>query len=507
MAALKYHKAGATSHHSKNWNSYPWNILQRNVQRLQARIVKATQEGRWGKVKSLQHLLTHSFSGKALAVKRVTENTGKRTAGVDNIIWNTPTKKVKAIQDLKRKGYKPLPLRRLWIPKRNGEKRPLGIPTMKDRAMQALYLQALDPVVETMSDPNSYGFRKGRSPHDAIEQCFCVLGRKCAQQWILEGDIHACFDHLDHRFLLNHTPMDKTILGKWLEAGFIDKGGFYPTESGAPQGGIISPTLANVALNGLEVALKAQFTKIGCKNPCRVHLIRYADDFVIVAKTKEQLISEIIPFVQDFLKPRGLRLSLRKTKVTHITEGFDFLGQNIRKYKDKLLIKPSKESLKAFLRSIRQLIKSHKQTPTALLIDKLNPLIRGWVHYHRFGVSAKIFEDVDFAIYKTLWQWAKRRHSGRSKRWIKRKYFTTYKTRTWTFYGELRRKNMMEKQRRLVYATDTPILRFTKIKGQANPYDVLWKPYFERRQFKSPRRTLKGKADNNACGSRAYKAL
>jgi len=244
--------AGAASHNEVNWQTINWSAVHRNVRRLQARIVKATQEGRWGKVQALQHLLTHSFSGKALAVRRVTENQGKKTAGVDKEIWDTPDKKAHAVQTLRQRGYHPPPLRRVYIPKSNGRMRPVGIPAMSCRAMQALYLLALNPVAETTGDRNSYGFRPERSTADAIEQCFNGLSHRYSAQWVLEGDIQSCFDEICHTWLEAHIPMDKPILHKWLKAGYIDKSIFHQTEEGTPQGGPISPVLANLTLDGLE---------------------------------------------------------------------------------------------------------------------------------------------------------------------------------------------------------------------------------------------------------------
>lgn len=246
---------GAAFSKSGSWAPIGENQAERNVHRLQARIVKAVQANRWGKVKSLQRLLTCSLSGKILAVKRVTENQGSKTPGVDGVIWRTTRDKAKAIKGLRRRGYNPQPLRRIYIPKSNGKMRPLGIPTMHDRAMQAVYLLALDPVAEVLSDPNSYGFRRERSVTDAIEQCFTDLGRKSSAQFILEADIKSCFDEISHAWLIQNVPMDKLILKKWLKAGFMEKGNLYPTGSGTPQGGICSPTLANIALSGLEKTL------------------------------------------------------------------------------------------------------------------------------------------------------------------------------------------------------------------------------------------------------------
>jgi RNA-directed DNA polymerase len=251
--------AGAVSHNEEHWYAIDWQKVNQEVRRLQIRIVKAQQEGKRGKVKALQRLLTHSFSGKALAVRRVRENQGKRTAGVDKIHWDTPQKKATAVHELRQRGYHPQPLRRVYIPKKNGKMRPLGIPCMKCRAMQALYLLALDPVAETTADPNSYGFRPQRSAADAIEQCFNLLGKQASPQWILEGDIKACFDRICHEWLYANIPMDKGILKKWLKAGFIEKNVLKPTEEGTPQGGICSPVLANITLDGLEKMLMERF--------------------------------------------------------------------------------------------------------------------------------------------------------------------------------------------------------------------------------------------------------
>jgi group II intron reverse transcriptase/maturase len=253
--AAENQSAGAASHQERGWHAIHWQAANQEVKRLQVRIVKAQQQGKWGKVKALQHLLTHSFSGKALAVKRVTENQGKRTPGVDGEIWKTPQKKAEAIETLTQRGYHPQPLRRIYIPKSNGSKRPLSIPTMKDRAMQALYLLALDPIAEIQADPNSYGFRKERSTADAIDQCHTVLSNRAGAEWILEGDIKACFDKISHTWLEAHIPMEKSILQKWLKAGFIEKRVLKPTEEGTPQGGICSPVIANLALDGLEAKL------------------------------------------------------------------------------------------------------------------------------------------------------------------------------------------------------------------------------------------------------------
>ncbi len=475
-------QAGALSRVDLNWLAIDWQAAHRVVRRLQARIVKATQEKRWGKVRALQHLLTHSFNGKLLAVKQVTENSGKRTPGVDRILWNTPAKKEAAVHhDLKQRGYQPLPLRRLYIPKSNGKMRPLGIPTMKDRAMQALYLLALDPVAESSADPNSYGFRKDRSTADAIAQCFIALGKKHSPQWILEGDIKACFDQISHDWMLAHIPMDKAILRKWLKAGFMDENTLHPTEAGTPQGGIISPVAANLTLDGLERVLRKRFPQLGHGRSALVNMVRYADDFIVTGRSKELLEAEVKPLVTEFFKARGLELSQEKTRITHIEEGFDFLGQNVRKYNGKLLIKPSRKNVRAFLDKVRSVIKANKQAKTGSLIALLNPIIRGWTYYHRHVTSSATFSKVDSAIFDCLWQWARRRHRNKPSRWIYRKYFERLDGKRYFFRERSRDENGKPLIVRLFRAASVPIIRHIKIKGDANPYDPRWETYFERR--------------------------
>ena len=270
------------------WPSIDWVKVQRFVRRLQTRIVKATQAGRHNQAKALQWLLTHSFSGKALAVKRVTENKGKDTPGVDKVIWKTPEAKINAMVSLKRRGYSPLPLRRVWIPKKNGKTRPLGIPVMKCRAMQALHLLALEPIAETTADRNSYGFRPQRSTADAGAQCFTSLALKASAEWVLEADIQGCFDQISHDWMIANIPTDKAVLKKWLKAGFVYQNERFPTDAGTPQGGIISPVLANMTLDGLEAMLRGKFPK--AKRPrLKMNMVRYADDFIITGHSKAWL--------------------------------------------------------------------------------------------------------------------------------------------------------------------------------------------------------------------------
>jgi len=474
------------------WNSLDWARTHQEVRKLQVRIAKAAREGRWRKVKALQWLLTHSFSAKALAVRRVTENQGKKTPGVDGETWSTPATKSKAIDNLKRLGYRPKPLRRVYIPKSNGKKRPLGIPTMKDRAMQALHMLALEPVSETTADWNSYGFRPERSTADAIGQLFVVLSRKGSAEWVLEGDIKGCFDHISHEWMLKNICTDTEVLAKWLKAGYVDEGKLFPTEEGTPQGGIISPVLANLVLDGIEDLLGRKYgsSKLAGRSTSQtirngVHFVRYADDFVVTSHSRETLENEIKPLVRDFLADRGLTLSQEKTKVTHISEGFDFLGQNVRKYRygtsnEKLLIKPSKKNVKTFLDGMAQTIRSMRTARQVDLINALNLKVQGWANYHRHVVSKDTFNKVDHVIWRTVWRWAKRRHPSKSTAWVKNRYFRAIGERSWCFSAPREGKGKTGLVT-LKTAMDVEIRRHTKIRGAANPFNPADETYFEER--------------------------
>lgn len=432
-------------------------------------------------VKRLQYLLTHSFYAKALAVKRVVTNDGRRTPGVDGVLWNTPAKKMAAALSLTDKRYRARPLRRVYIEKKDKKKkRPLGIPTMYDRAMQALYALALEPVAETTADGKSFGFRKGRCAQDACEYLFNALSRKhISPKWVLEGDIKGCFDHISHQWLIDNIPMDKSILKQFLKAGFVFQGELFPTEAGTPQGGIISPILANMALDGMQKLLSDRFhtNRLGkvdnrFRNAHKVNLVRYADDFIVTAATKE-IAEEAKELIRDFLKTRGLELSEEKTLITHIDDGFDMLGWTFRKFNGKLIVKPSKKSLKAFTASLSETIlgrgKAWKQN---LLIEKLNQQIRGWTNYHRSVCASEAFTHIDYVLYELLWRWAKRRHPHKGKWWVSTNYWHRRGNRNWVFSTE---------DKELLRVDHIPIIRHTKVRMDANPY--LEPEYFHARQF------------------------
>lgn len=475
---------GAPAHCTTQWSQIDWYHCRREVRKLQVRIVKAVKESRWHKVKALQWLLTHSFSAKALAVKRVTENEGKRTAGVDRKKWTTLNSKWNGILSLKRRGYQASPLRRIYIPKSHGKdkRRALSIPTMKDRAMQALYLQALEPIAETTADPNSYGFRPKRSTADALEKSFNILSKKTSVRWVLEADIKGCFDNIDHDWLLEHIPTDSRLLAQWLKAGFIESHTLFPMKSGTPQGGIISPILANMALDGLETQLKQTFSASQRKRRrTKLHMVRYADDFIVTGYSREFLEKEVKPQIETFLAERGLKLSINKTRIIHVEEGFDFLGFSIRRYSNKLLTKPSRKSIKSLLDKIRGIIKSHPTAKSLNLIRLLNPVIIGWSNYYRHTVAKVVFKNVDHAIWISLWRWAKRRHPKKRVQWIKDKYFKQVGHRHWVFAAC--DENAATGLIKLVNASDTKIRRHIRIQQKANPFDPEWDEYFTKRHF------------------------
>ncbi len=488
--------AGAAPDLATDWHSIDWNAACRNVRRLQARIVKAVREGRWGKVRSLVYLLTHSFSGRALAIRRVASNNGAKTPGVDRVLWNTPEAKTAAFHTLRRHGYRPQPLRRVHIPKSNGKTRPLGIPTMTDRAMQALHLLGLDPIEETQADPNSYGFRLNRCCADALQQCHQLL-RADGATWVLEGDIKSCFDRIDHDWLLTHVPMDRVILRKWLEAGFLEKNVLFATTEGTPQGGIISPALANATLDGLEDLLARHYANATRrKRMFKVHLVRYADDFIITGTSEVLLQHGVQPLVEQFLKERGLELSHEKTRITHGTDGFDFLGQTVRRFASgKVLLKPSKRNVRTFLSGIREVIAEQGGRGTAGdLIRTLNSKTKGWATYHRHACSKRTFASVDDRIFHGLWRWCRRRHPGKSKKWIKAKYFQRIGDRDWVFTGTLTDGNGRAHPIHLRKASRVRIVRHVKIRGNANPYDPGWELYFEERLSRKMQSNLEGRA-------------
>jgi len=366
----------------------------------------------------------------------------------------------------------------------------LGIPAKIDRCEQAPEVLAPDPISECGADKCSDGFRKKRSVHDAIEGCYNALRLKGSSQWIPEADIKGCFDFISHKWLHENTPTDRKKLRSWLKSGCLEKSMFCPATSGTPQGGIISPVLADMTPDGLEKLLKSAFRRSE-----KVHMVRYADDFIITGESEELPENKVRPLTENFLEKRGLSLSEEKTKISHINDGFDFLGFNIRKYRGKLLTKPSKSGIASIKAEIGETVKANKTVKTETLIKKLNPMIRGWGNCCRHSAGKETFTGIDHAISEMTRRWAKRRHPKKSLRWIKSKYFQTEGNRNWVFREKGNKTGLFKMD-------SIPIRRHIKIRGEANPYDPKWYEYFTERAMKLRKRNARSKQDNLRTGQK-----
>lgn len=459
---------------AREWQSIDWQYVEKQVGRLQGKISKAIAEGRMNDAMRFSHLLTKSFTARALAVRIVCGNEGSRTPGVDGVLWTTDAQKMAAVRELESRGYKSKPLRRVEIPKKNGKTRPLGIPTMYDRAMQTLHWLALDPICEATSDPHSYGFRRGRSCQDACERLFKALAGPNGADWVLEGDIRGCFDHISHEWLMENIPMDKRVLRQFLKAGYVFEGALFPTEEGTPQGGAISPTLANMALNGMQDLLSEHFGK-----GSGVTIVRYADDFVVTARTRSDA-EEAKEVLVPFLKERGLELSPEKTVITHVGDGFDFLGFNFRRYDNgKLIVKPSRKAFDSIREKVRDIVLGHgKAASQADIILRLNPVVRGWCNYFRHVCSKGTFKALHDYIYHVLERWAQRRHSRRHRIWYLRRYWHRKGSRSWVF-SCTHQVGGRTVELELFSPRDMGIRRHILVRGTANPY--IDTEYFEMR--------------------------
>ncbi|HMF30630.1 MAG TPA: group II intron reverse transcriptase/maturase [Candidatus Lokiarchaeia archaeon] len=406
-----------------------WTPFERRVRRLQERTFRASREGKWRKMKHLQRLLALSWTAKVLAIRDVTErSSGRFTPGIDGKVYLTADVREQLCREkFDYRTHQPSPSRRSYIPKPSGGKRPLGIPIMRDRVMQAIVKMALEPEWEAKFAADSYGFRPGRSCHDAIEAIYQVIRemeKRGYDPHVLEADIASSFDRIAHDPLLGRLHLFRDVVGRWLKVGVVESEHYEPAEEGTPQGGVISPLLANIALDGIEDLFAGKWW---------ARVVRYADDFVVVAATSRIIERTIRPTVERFLAERGLELNPQKSGTVNLSAGFNFLGFTTRKLGGKLLITPQKEKVQRFLRHLKAILVANKQATHKGLLVQLNPAIRGWANYFRHCNAKRTFSHVDHLLYWKIWWWARRRHPNKSKAWVRQKYFQGTEERYWAF--------------------------------------------------------------------------
>lgn len=477
---------GTEKHPDTDWNATDWHQEERRVRNLRQRIFRATQAGDWKRVRSLQKLMLRSRANRLISVRRVAQlNQGKNTPGVDKVLLKTPAARGRMVDHL---AHYPLwtakPTRRVYIPKANGKLRPLGIPVMADRCVQAMVKNALEPSWEARFEGSSYGFRPGRGCHDAIEKIYNIANPRNRKKWVFDADIKGAFDNISHEHLLATIGRVPSIelIKQWLKAGYMDEGVFHETKAGTPQGGVISPLLANIALHGMEEVLGVIHDKRGYIIGKRA-VVRYADDFCVFCESQEdaEAVREILT---EWLSKRGLALSPEKTQIVHLSEGFNFLGFNIRHYRSsntktgwKLLTKPSKEAVQKHREKMKQEWEAAHGCTVQKILWRFNPIVRGWANYYRTGTAKETFTKLDNWMYQKEVRHGKRTHPHKPKKWRQQKYWGKLnldRQDRWVF-GDKHTGQHLLKYRWF------PIERHILVKGNASPDDPTLRAYWERR--------------------------